>query len=292
MTLRISNEEIDQVLGDVLEVFHKSVGADANAQPLRKDEIPGEEPDGDEEVPAPVPTNSGSPGVEGADDVDAENPIPPEAGEESADAERSPEGSPEGIPGEEGAEGGPPDMEALVNEYAQLPPQELELHYLATKQALMAVLGGAQGGASGPEGAPPSPPASGPAGPGGPPPEATPTLKSDRAAIAAKDAEIKALQEQLSKSNGRLSNVEKVIHLMTNRPLRKAITHISHVAKPGTEEKLDKSEVDVTKLSKSEVTERLNKAVRSPDMKKEDRRLVTAYMYNRANLDDIKHLLQ
>jgi hypothetical protein len=119
-------------------------------------ETPGEKtPEGSSaDVP---PEESASPsGEEGGEGAPAgvEDGAPAEGAPDAA-----PEGAPEGQPGEEGQTDPAADAqgtgEALVAEYSKLPPEELKMHFLACKEALMQSLGGdGQGNEAPPEGQP------------------------------------------------------------------------------------------------------------------------------------------
>lgn len=185
-------------------------------------------------------------------------------GSPAGPADASPTSAPE-----EGAMGGDPamdqvDPEALKQEYASLPPDQLKMHYMACKQALMEIMG-AQG-AAGPEAsAGPGPGASA----GGPPPgpEGSPTFKSE--------AKIRELEKTVA-------GLGKVVDILT-KPMRKAVTDVAFV--PRTDEGSSRKS-----LSKSEVTEKLRDITAEGRLKKSDKDLVMKFYSGQVNADALSHL--
>lgn len=115
--------------------------------------------------------------------------------------------------------GGDLDPEALKAEYAQLPPEELKIHYMAAKAALFELMGGADGAAAGPEAS---------AAPAGPGPEASapppaPAAGPDEEAFK---AEMKKSEEKYKALETKLELMTKAMELMAGAPMRKAVTGI------------------------------------------------------------------
>jgi hypothetical protein len=230
--------------------------------------------------------------------------------------------------------------EALQAEYAKLPVEELKMHFLAAKSALMAAMSGGGDASADPSadpaaaGGPPGPDASaGPAPAAGPEgsaaaPEASagpvdpmmgkkefnssgnggqisksqldPTLqviltrldKAEKAAsevtelrksLATKDA-------QLAEMEANLGKVAEGFSKIIERPMRKAITSISHIAKPGSEQAAPGT-VDISRLSKAEINDRLNKATRSESLSKADRDAITKYVVGKAPVETVVKFL-
>lgn len=144
------------------------------------------------------------------------------------------------IAGDDGG-GGDLDPEALKAEYAQLPPEELKVHYMAAKAAVMELLGANEAG--GPEAA------------GGPPPEASAPAAPDEAF----KAEMKKSEEKYKALESKLELMTKAMELMVGAPVRKAITGVPSLNKserkvPSRAEQEAKVQARLAKgnLSKSE----------------------------------------
>jgi hypothetical protein len=216
------------------------------------------------------------------------------------------EGAPQGEPGMEGAppagepgmEGqpgaeGPVDPAALEAEYAKLPIQELQAHYLAAKAALFAMMGQGQGQEQGaPQGAPP-PSAPPPAGPSaGAPPPAGPSAGAPPQMAMSEGKQIPAgsgIGGEMSKNESDLqAQVEKltsVLSLFIGKPIQKAVTGTSYVAK-------SEETTEVKSITPAQVTAKLSQLTRSPDLKKSDRDLVNGYYEGTVNVSAIAHLLK
>lgn len=75
-------------------------------------------------------------------------------------------------------------------------------------------------------------------------------------------------------------------------PKQKAITKIEYVAKSeDVVENKKEDEVDVTKLTKSEISTRLNEKIRNGVIKKSERELINAFYLEGKSIETIKHLL-
>lgn len=113
------------------------------------------------------------------------------------------------------------------------------------------------------------------------------------------DSEILAKNEELVKENEELKkSVGKLVALLTEKvkkgaaPKQKAITEIQYMKK-SEEEVIDETnnDVDVSTLSKAEITAKLREKSRSSDLKKSDRDRINAYMFDEIGIDKIKDLL-
>jgi hypothetical protein len=231
--------------------------------------------------------SSASPMPEGSASASAGSPAP-EASESA--------GAPEG----EEAGG---DVEALAAQYAELPPEQLEMHLMAI-EAAMQKMGAAGGGA--PEGM--APPAQAGAMP---PPEQSagmPAMKSEKSVSASAEKSPKmpvkkeessmeaskspVKKEESSKAEHSISKSEfeaveakldmalKAVEFLT-RPMRKAVTEFA-VAETKAP----------TSLTKGEVTAKLKEVTSSPKLQKSDRQLINGFYDGRVSLDQIAHLLK
>ena len=234
--------------------------------------------------------------------------------EDEATTEPPPEESPDmggAPPPEEGGapppeEGGAPgqisqaDIEALAAEYASLPPEELEVHAMAIDAALQMVMGGGGAPPPGAEGGAPPPP---PGGGAPPPPGGAPMAMSEykiKEDLKKTEAEIekkvlKKYEEQQAESDKRFEMLQsqvaglvKALDIVSGSPMRKAITDMSHISKPGSEISPEEA---VRSLSKSDIDKRLTERTRDRSMKKSDRELVNQYYAGEVSVEGISHLL-
>jgi hypothetical protein len=318
--LKVSSQELDAILGELEgELSGILAGTQNKLSKAREEE--GSPSAGMGSASASAGSPSASAGGEGAPEGDptasagAPPSAPPSAGPPAgspppgaAPAGAAPagepgmEGAPAGEPGMEGAPGGDPaaagqgpmDPQALEAEYAQLPLEELKAHYLAAKAALYAQMqGGGEQGA--PQGAPPAAPPAGPsagAPPAGPPP-ADPSAGAPPLAQSAKNKFgtgsgsggelVKKSEDALQ---AQVDALTKIVSAFVNKPMQKAITGTTYVAKSEGDAPAAKS------LNPNEVTAQLSTLTRSPDLKKSDRDLITGYYEGRTKLDAIVHLLK
>lgn len=240
---------------------------------------------------APEGSSVAPPAPEGSEDK-----APEGEKEESSSAEGSEEKAPEASESSDPAQEESITPEELQAEYAKLPVEELKAHFLACKQALMAVMGGEGGEGSQPP-APPAPEATEPAAPPAPPappaPEATeppPVAKSEKSeGEQLQKAEVESLKKSLE-DQGKLvaeqalalERLSKAFLSVANMPLRKSAETVEHVGKPT---------VEVT-LSKSEALTKLNEVSRKADLKKSDRQLINQFALGHVGLDAVAHLLR
>lgn len=167
----------------------------------------------------------------------------------------------------EGAEGGQMDTEALKAEYMKLPPEELEMHFMAAKAAMEALMGGADQGAEG-------------LGAGAPAMKAEPAAK--KASLMEKSEKNTANDSRLQELEAQVEGLVKALDLALGQPMRKAVTSVAYV--PRTEE-------TKPSLSKGEVVEKLKEITKQP-LKKSDRELINRYCLGEVEVDKIQHLLQ
>lgn len=250
-----SNEQLDQLLAEVDQTF------DALAK----------------NVPQPPP-NGSLPAVakdEDSPEDDGQGAAPTDAPSDSAPTEEAPpEPSPEGPPAAPEAEAAPADDgatppegegelsdEELAHIYGQMPPEELERHYMAIKQLLAQHMG------AGPEGAE-APPAEEPPPAAPPSPEAPPApedhLKSE--------GKVKELEERLKKSEeankameGTLAKLVASLEKAVKPPTRKSIAGTDYIRKNEGE---SGSGDAPTALSKSQKKDKLRDLTKSGDFYK------------------------
>lgn len=213
----------------------------------------------------------------------------PDASMPPADASAAP---PADASADPAADEGTMDPEALKAEYAKLPPDELKIHFLAAKAALMEVMGGADDGSAGappPPAAPPAPPPVASASPSAPP-----ALKAEMKSVDAnggkelpikkseQELQIEALKAEVTEQKDALEKLVKAVTVMVERPERKAVTSTAFI--PKTDEA-------AKPLSKAEVMEKLKKVSAAPGLKKSDRDLINGFCVDAVSLEKIQHLL-
>lgn len=106
--------------------------------------------------------------------------------------------------------------------------------------------------------------------------------------IEAKDAEIEDLKKSVTKLTSAMSDFLK----RSKAPQRKAITKVGFMAKNegNTEESKDDNGIDVTKLTKSEISKKLTSKIRG-GLEKSERDKIDQYYDGQLKIDGIKHLL-
>lgn len=324
--LNVSSQELDAILSELEGELNGLLADTSNRLAKAREEDGSPSPGmgsasasagspsasaGGEGSPAPegspggegAPPMGGAPeGGEGAPPADpAAAGAPPAGAEGGVPGEGAPpEGAP-GQPGMEGAEGGM-DPQALEAEYAQLPLEELKAHYLAAKAALFAAMQGGGDPAAAGAGAPPAgpaagaspsaPPAAPPAGPSasaGAPPMAMSEGKNIAGVsqqgnggqkVAVKKSETEQLQEQIEA-------LTKIVSGFVNRPMQKAITGTTYVRKSE-----DFGGENRKPMSENEITDKLTKLTRDPNLKKSDRDAINRYYEGAVKIDAIEHLLK
>lgn len=300
--------EVEAEIGALLKAEHAIL---AKAADDSADE-PSDEGSAAPAGPADASADMGSAPAEGsAPGPEASASPAPEMGM-APEGSPAPEMAPEGDPA---AEAGPVDPEALKAEYAQLAPEELQMHYMACKAALAEVMGGDPEGAApaGPEasapgmGAPPAgPAAAGPEASAMPPPamkaEVPADMKknpanggSEKAAVpdaiksepkmgedlkkslASRDAKVQELEQQIEM-------LVKAVELSLAQPMRKAVTSVNFV--PRTES------APAKELSKAEINARIAEIARNPSLKKSDRERIVSFSLGNIGVEQIKDLLE
>jgi hypothetical protein len=289
MPITINDVDLESILREVEADFDTAV----KNQRLRKaddeavgDDAPGgdappDAPPGGDEASAPPPGAGGDMPPPGAGDPDAQGSAPPGA-DPAAD------------------QGAPNDIEGLKAEYAQLPPEELKMHYIAVKAALFAAM--QQGGGAGPAG-PGADPAAGAGGPppmpgadpaagagappppmaGGPPPamkgEMTPSKNPNGGGAAMAKAE-KLLADQQKQIEGLSTAVE----MLLKTPVRKAVTNFDFIRKS--------EDSNAPTLTRGQIMEKLNEKAKDPKLAKSDRNLINAFCVSSVDASQIAHLLK
>lgn len=202
------------------------------------------------------------------------------------------------------AAGGDP-LQALTAAYAQLPPEEIELHLQALTAVLQARPG--MGGAPGAGAPPPADPmasaasasAAPPPPPGGPGAVAPLAGENSKPLDPAATMALKSAQEELSlvkkerdAAMAKVDGLEKSVAELTDTmskafstPVRKSVTGKDLLVKS------ENTTVDVESLSKSEVTKKLLAKAYDPKLEKKDRDLINNYYKGSVKVDAIAHLL-
>lgn len=318
MALDLTNDELEAIIASVKRDLN--VAIEEEQRQLAKAEGDEESsPDlGEESSPEASAPPEGSPPQE----TGGQAPPPP--------AEDSPAG-PDGLSAPQDGQGGgdiapAPTADALAAEYAQLSPEEFQMHVEAIQLAAqqMGLGGGAPQGAApgpGPEASAPAP-GGPPPGAGGPPPgmeASAPALKNElptqggassipsgdsktpSPGNGGKDLPVKKSEDKLDallaqKEEGlskayedKLLGLVKAMKNIVEAPQPKAVTRISDVAftgKPG-----QTAAAPEVKLTKSEVMTKLRDQARNPQLSKKDRALIDGFVDNQVSVDQIKHLL-
>jgi len=270
------------------------------------------DPDGDASTDAsasPDPASS-APDGSGSDSAppaaDASASAPPADGSASA-----PPADGSAAPGDPAAPG-PLDHQTLVAEYSQLPLEAMKAHYLALKEAMMAVMGGTEDDAS--AGAPPpdasasagAPPAAGPPAASAPPTMAMGEKgmagqKPGESATSAPDgmkddpkangenplhkAEIEALTKKVNEATSVASALLGIVKKVVEKPLRKSVQFAADTAPAAPA-------VDPTKLSREEVRTKLGVLASDPSLKKSDRDLISKFDLKHVGVEAVAHLLK
>jgi hypothetical protein len=173
------------------------------------------------------------------------------------------------------------------------------MHYLAAKQALFALMGGAEGAPpAAPDmgaeaGAPPAPEAAAAApapaapdasmAPPAPAPEAAP--EEEQPAMKSEDDETSLVKAELETVKAQMAEMEAVILKMARTPVRKSVIATDYVGKP-----TETPAVEVPNLTKKEVFDRL--APRMSELSKSDRQLVNQFAFGNVAITEIAHLLK
>lgn len=309
--MKLDKKQLEKVLESVTADVAAMLKSETEEVSLNKAD-PGEETPA-EKTPAGSSTESSAP----ADAApEAPHDEAAEASAAAAPADAAPEAS--GDPAND-AQATP---EALQAEYAQLPVEELKMHYMACKSALMQMLGAGADGAgpeasASPEGAP-APEASAPA------PEASPEMgkkelklgdgsggkitKSEGEDLAARLAkteaalaEVETLKKALTDKDATIASLEESVGrvadgfkklLERQGAMRKSVAGVSFIGKPGTPTPAEAGSIDVSSLSKAEVTARLRDISANPKLAKSDRDTINKFYSGQVGIDGVAKLLQ
>ena len=263
--------------------------------------------------------------------------------ETSAPSEEAPpsDGAPESAPpqGEAPpAEGAPQDdqtdpaadangtAEALAAEYSKLPPEELKIHFLACKEALMQSLGGDGQG----DQVPPGQPEGQPQEPQGqpdqtPPPEAPApdtssapmspgmgksefdspdgekvAVKKSEVDMASVFAEIETLKKGLKDKDEQILKMETSFGeaavglkklLERGNGLRKSIASTGFTPKPGSEP-ANPNQIDVSQISRTEALSRLKEVTATnTSLTKSDRDQINAFVFGNCSIEKVGKFL-
>jgi hypothetical protein len=188
-------------------------------------------------------------------------------------------------------------VEQLQAAYSQLPPDQLKLHFLAAKAALMATMGAEQG--AGPEAsmAPPGAPPQAPPGAGAPPMamaemsgKQMPASPGNGGKMGKSEDSLKieALEKQLTAQNDELLKLVQIVDKVTT-PIRKSVKGLSDL------KFIDRSEGEkkspAAQLSKADVAEKLKERIRGGKLSKSDKEMVSQYTMGMVDVSKIEHLL-
>ncbi len=303
--MKLKDSELKSILAEVETEIASLLKSEGDALKKAKD-------DGDDAESAPAdssaPAEGSAPAEASAPDASAspEASAPaPEAPAPDMSAAPAPEASaPAADPAAEAS--APADPEALKAEYSKLDPESLKAHYMAAKAALFEMMGAAgAGGPPGAEASAPAPMAAPPAGPeasaSAPPPalkaelkDVPATAKLDNAGgsggKAAVPDDVKALGKsekdiEVEDLKAQVELLAKAVDLALGTPVRKAVTSVAHL--PKTEETAPTKE-----LSKSEVQEKIKKAMAGGKLTKNQKDSLFSYTLGNTEFDQIKDLLE
>jgi hypothetical protein len=304
--MRIKNSELQAVLTAVEEDLQKAFEAE-KATLLKADgKPPDDEPASASEGPvsADTSTPASSPSSESAPASPAADAPGPEAAA-SAPAAPGMDGSAPMDPAAQ--QGDQLTLEALQAEYAQLPPEELDMHIqaaLAAKEALMASAPGADGSAAPMA----SPAASAPAASPAPAMKAEikshdkasggqdgsfPAIEKSEKAIASLETLVKSQEETIKKAQELIKsqaedidNLAKAMKTYMERPERKAVTGISYLKKA----EVAPSAPEQKEFTPAEAKERLKEII--PTLSKAEREVVMDFYEGKVKVDKLTPILE
>lgn len=285
------------------EQLRKSEKHTAPNPMITKDEPPPEKSSGDDSSGSEGGGDS-SGGDSGGSDSTGGAPPPPAGGDASAGSAPAPTADPAASAPSAAASpaaGGDP-LQALTAAYAQLSPEEQQMHLQALTAVLQATPG--MGGAPPPPAADPmaaaaSASAAPPPPPGGPGAVAPLAGEGSKPLDPASTMALKSAQEELSlvkkerdaamaKVDGLEKSVTELTETMSkafSTPVRKSVTGKDLLVKS------ENTTVDVESLSKSEVTKKLLAKAWDPKLEKKDRDLINNYYKGSVKVDALAHLL-
>lgn len=294
----LTKTELVSIMDEVQKHLDESLGAEAARVGTQLSKAhPGED------TSAEVPPDESSTSPSGPDA--SASPPPPDASAAPPDASASPDASAtppdaSAVPPEAGADdsmgGGevPPSPEEIKQAYDALPLDQLQVHYLAAKQALVEKMG-APGNAGPPapdqSAAPPAPDASASAPP--------PALKSEGKQLpndekangqdplhavkkSENSPEFESLTKKLADQDEALKSLVGAMKKIVEAPVRKAIVSTAD---------LQAAPQDFSSLTKSEVDQKLRRVARNPLLSKSERGLITSFTLGHVGVDAVKDLL-
>ena len=302
-TPKLTKSELARLIDDVTSDFGTLLAkaeTDGEAPEMAKAD-PGEESPGEK---TPAGSSAAEPKKEESTPA-PEAPAEPDGDEAPPAKEQAPDAATEqGVP-----------EQTLESQYSALPVEELKLHFVACKTALMAALGAAGGPPAPDASTPPAPPASVP--PPAPAPEAASPApqpgfgKKEFPAAEGSGGEMKLGKSEADiKFESRLETLEKALKekdeyikdveskfsaaaegltkLINSQPMRKSIAGVSFVAR---EDSGTTSGPQAPTLTKAEAVARCNEISSRPDLKKSDRDLLNKFVTGNIAQDQIAHLL-
>lgn len=305
--IKFEKAQLDRMLAEVGSELSAMLQAERPAlAKAAQDDAPAEESEGSSGPAESSPPESAD---GGGPPPPAEGSAPPAEGSAPpAEASAPPPAEGSAPPAEQPGEIEPaPTVEALQAEYAKLDPEQLKMHYLACKSALMATMGAEPAPPpGGPEGsAPPAPPAASPPPPGGAAPMAMAEMKGKQVHLSdgsggemekgkmskSEAAELEALKKrvqdqeaQLQQQNDSLLQLAEVVAT----PIRKSVKGLSDL------KFIDRTEAPAEPakpLNKAQVQDRLKSRIREGKLAKSDRELILQYNAGNVGVDKIQHLL-
>jgi hypothetical protein len=293
---------VDSVSLQLTEVLEKAeeIPAQELAKATPGNEAPAEKnPAGSstsEETPGEGSEEGSTPAPEASDSAPSDSPA-----ESAPPSNAVPSDAPADGASQDPAQDGGGSVESLQAEYAALPLEELKMHLLACKAALMAQM--VQGGGDGSEGSGPAdgamPDASAPADPAAegaaPPPaapEGTPPMQKSEIdpaileRLTTLEKSIKEKDEVIAGFGAIAAGLEKAF------TKRKSAHSIAVLGKPGTEMVKSEDSIDVTSLKTEQVIERLNTITANGKLSKSDRDAVITYVASPVkDINKVAHLL-
>jgi hypothetical protein len=296
-TPKLTKPELAKLLDDVTNDFGTLLAKAESETPEMAKADPGEESPG-EKTP---------PGSSAEEPKKEESSPAPEAHKEP-DGDEAPPAA-EQTP-DEATEQGVPEQ-TLEAQYSALPVEELKLHFVACKTALMAALGAAGGPpADGATPPPPAPPTPAPEATASPAPQPGFGKKEFPAAegsggemkLGKSEADIKlesrleTLEKALKEKDDYIKDVESkfsaaaegLTKLINSQPMRKSIAGVSFVAR---EDGVTTGGTQTPTLTKAEAIAKCNEISARPDLKKSDRELLNKFVTGNCAQDQIAHLL-
>jgi len=285
-----SKAELDEMMAEAsaaveilvkneVAAFQKNVNCAPGAAPaMKSDSVQTAE---DKKAQGGQMTKAGEDPASPPPDASASAPAP-DAPAPAPDASASapapaPDASASAPAGDPAAAAGAPSPEELKSAYDQLSPDEKKMH-LAALQASMAMDQSA--------GAPPASPSAPPAAPA-PGPDATAPMPADQSQGVNPEFAMKSeqMEKEIEGLKKNLSLAVEALTLVVSQPKVKSITAEDVVLK-------NEPAVQLQGLTKSQITERLNKAIRGGKLEKSDGELIKGFYNGQKQVADIAHLLK